>query len=196
MKKTLLILVLMIASNWSVAQEFEKDRNYVQVGYGLGLGYGRLLSTYSTYSNYRYGGFGPVALSYERGITDNIGIGIQFGFSSYGATWNDNFGVGADYKYRWTNLTLMARGAYHFDVRNRKLDRYAGVGIGFAKYSYKYTSTDPTFTGSNVSFGSPLAYQIFGGLRYMFKDNFGVYAEAGYGYSVFNGGLTLSLIHI
>lgn len=192
MKKTLLILALLLTSLSSNAQVFEKDRNFAQLGYGIGLGYGRLLNAYNAYDNYRFGGFGPVALSYERGVTDNIGVGIQFGFSSYGATWNDNYGIGTQYKYRWTTLTIMARAAYHFNVRNRNFDPYAGVGIGFAKYSYKYTSTDPTFTGSNVSLGSPLAYQIFGGLRYMFNDNFGAYAEVGYGYSVFNGGLTLS----
>lgn len=192
MKKSLLLFVLLISSLTSNAQVFEKDRNFAQVGYGLGLGYGRLLNSYSAYDNYRFGGFGPVALSYERGITDNIGIGLQFGYSSYGATWNDNYAAGFQYKYRWSTLTLMARGAYHFNVRSRKFDPYAGVGIGFAKYSYKYTSNDPTFSGNNVSYGSPLAYQIFGGFRYMFNDNFGVYAEAGYGYSVFNGGLTLS----
>ena len=192
MKKLLLITLLCTFSLTSNAQVFEFDRNFVQVGYGLGLGYGRLLNAYNTQDNYRFGGFGPVALSYERGVTDNIGVGVQFGFSSYGATWTDNYGVGIDYKYRWSNLTVMVRGAYHFDVRNRKIDPYAGVGIGYSKYTSKYITDDPTFTGGNVSFGIPLAYQIFGGIRYMFNDNFGVYAEAGYGISVFNGGLTLS----
>ena len=194
MKKTLLILTLLVTSLTSNAQVFEKDRNFAQLGYGIGLGYGRLLNSYNAYDNYRFGGFGPVALSYERGVTDNIGVGIQIGYSSYGATWNDgSFSNTYQYKYRWTTLTIMARAAYHFNLRNRNLDPYVGAGVGFAKYSYKYTSTDPSFSNnSSISLGSPLAYQIFGGLRYMFNDNFGAYAEVGYGYSVFNGGLTLS----
>ena len=195
MKKPLFILVLVFTSFASKAQVFEKERNFAQLGYGLGLGYGSFLNAYSAYDNYRFGGFGPVALSYERGITDNIGVGIQIGYSSYGGTWNDSdfFGTTYQYKYRWSTLTIMARGAYHFSVRSRKFDPYVGAGVGFAKYSYKYTSTDPSFNStSNISLGSPLAYQIFGGFRYMFNDNFGVYAEAGYGISVFNGGLTLS----
>lgn len=196
MKKLIFTLLLLTTTFSSKAQFFEQDQNFVQVGYGLGLGYGRLLNAYQAYDGYKFSGFGPVALSYERAVTDNIGIGIQFGYSSYGGTWNQSsyLGTSYQYKYRWSTLSIMARGAYHFNVRNRNFDPYGGIGIGFAKYSYKYTSTDPSFnsTNNNIALGIPLAYQIFIGARYMFNDNVGVYGEAGYGLSVLNVGLTLS----
>lgn len=191
MKKIILALIISACSLQSKAQFFEQDINYVNAGYGLGIGYGRLLNAYQAYDGYKFSGFGPVALSYERGITDNIGIGLAIGYSSYGATWLQTT---YDYKYRWTTLSVMARGAYHFNVRNRQFDPYAGVGVGFLKFGYKWESADPNFNEDlyNVNLGTPLGYQIFLGARYMFNDNFGAYAEIGYGLSVANAGLTLA----
>jgi opacity protein-like surface antigen len=192
MKKVLLIAILTSLGLNTNAQFFEKDINYINAGYGLGLGYGRLLNAYQANEGYKFSGFGPVALSYERGITDNIGLGVAIGYSSYGGTWLQ---TGYDYNYRWTTLSIMARGAYHFNVRNRQFDPYAGVGIGFLKYNYKWESNDPGFNEGayNINIGTPLGYQIFLGARYMFNDNFGAYAEVGYGLSVANAGITLAL---
>lgn len=196
MKKFIFTLLIISSCLTSKAQFFERDLNFVSVGYGLGLGYGRLLNAYQGYDGYKFSGFGPVAVSYERAVTDNFGVGIQFGYSSYGGTWNQSSYLGSSYqyKYRWSTLSVMARGAYHFNVRNRNFDPYAGAGIGYRKYGYKYTSSDPAFNSStnNISLGIPLAYQVFVGARYMFNDNVGAYIEAGYGLSVLNAGITLS----
>ena len=175
------------------AQVFEQGSNQLNLGYGVGLGYGRLLNAYSANQGYKFSGFGPAFLSYERGITDNIGVGASISYSSYGAKWIDN--VIYDYSYRWSTLSIMARGAYHFSVSNDKFDPYAGVGLGFMKFGYKWTSNDPTFNESNqnVSLGTPFGYQIFAGARYMFSDKIGAYAEIGYGLSVANFGLTFNL---
>ena len=80
-------------------------------------------------------------------------------------------------------------------MRNDKFDPYLGVGLGFLKYGYKWTSSDPSFNEANynVSLGTPLGYQIFAGARYMFSDNVGGYVEVGYGLSVANFGLTFKL---
>ena len=178
------------------AQTFEQGTNYVNVGYGFGLGYGRLLNAYNAYDGYKFSGFGPAFISYERGVTDNIGVGGSVSFSSYGAKWNQDGGSQTyAYSYRWTTLSILARGYYHFNVRSDKFDPYAGVGLGFLKYGYKWTSTDPGFdeASNSVSLGTPFGYQIFAGARYMFSDKVGGYAEVGYGVSVMNFGLTFKL---
>lgn len=197
MKKIMFLVASIMTSVTFNAQVFEEGSNHVNVGYGFGLGYGRLLNAYSTYEGYKFSGFGPVFLSYERGVTDNIGIGASVSYSSYGASWTQkSYLVAAyDYSYRWTTLAIMARGAYHFSVRNDKFDPYAGVGLGFMKFGYKWDTEDPLFneTNSNVSLGTPFGYQIFAGARYMFTDNIGAYAEVGYGLSVANFGLTIKL---
>jgi opacity protein-like surface antigen len=191
MKKMFFLALLVTFSFKANAQFFERDINYVNLGYGLGFGYGALLNAYAVNDGYKFRGLGPVAMSYERGVTDNIGVGVALGFSSYGANWvQSNY----NYRYRWTTLSIMARGAYHFNVRNRQFDPYAGAGVGFQRFGYNWESSEPGFNESatNINFGTPLAYQIFLGARYMFNDNFGVYAEVGYGLSVANGGITLS----
>lgn len=189
MKKTLTFILLLSTYTAARSQVFESESNHLSIGYGLGSGYGRLLNAYQAYDGYKFSGFGPVQVAYERGITDNIGVGASFGYSGYGGTWlQSNY----DYKYSWKTISVLIRGAYHFDLNNRNFDPYAGVGIGFLKYSYKWTSSDPSFNEGNynVSSGSPLGYQIFAGARYHFNDNVGVYAEIGYGLALLNAGLT------
>jgi hypothetical protein len=189
MKIIILAITILTLSFKSNAQFFEKDYSFLQVGYGVGLGYGRILNSYQAYEGYRFSGFGPVAASYERGITDNFGVGVQIGYSSYGGKWLQ---TGYNYEYRYSTLSVMARGAYHFNVRIRNFDPYIGIGLGFSKYSVNYTSNIPGFnsSSSNISVGSPLSYQLFVGARYMFNEKFGVYGEAGYGLSALNVGLT------
>jgi opacity protein-like surface antigen len=193
MKKLLLLLLLPLSltTNSVQAQEFSRGDNYLQLGYGFGLGYGRLLNSYQAYSGYKFSGFGPVNVSFEHAVTDHVGVGLSLSYSTYGAKWFD--GQNYDYSYRWNTLAIMARGAYHFSVRNDKFDPYIGVGLGFLKYGYKWTSSDPTFNeaSNTVSLGTPLGYQFLGGLRYMFSDNVGGFVEVGYGLAVANFGLTL-----
>ena len=192
-KKILFSLFLFLSTQQLNAQAFEQENNFIQAGYGLGLGYGRLLNAYNAYEGYKFSGFGPVFASYERGITDRFGVGVALSYSSYGGKWVD--GSNYNYSYRWTTLSIMARGAYHFEMRNDKFDPYLGAGIGFLKYGYKWTSNAPSFNEANynVSLGTPLGYQIFAGARYMFSDNVGGYVEVGYGLSVANFGLTFKL---
>ena len=196
MKKIVLLNASLLIATIMNAQVFEQGSNHVNVGYGFGLGYGRLLNAYSANQGYKFSGFGPAFLSYERGITDNIGVGASISYSSYGAKWIKNYSVQSyDYSYRWTTLSIMVRGAYHFNVRSDKFDPYAGVGLGFMKFGYKWTTEDPTFNeaNNNVSLGTPFGYQVFAGARYMFSDKIGGYAEVGYGLSVANFGLTFRL---
>lgn len=196
MKKVVLFIATIVSASMLNAQVFEQGSNHVNVGYGFSLGYGRLLNAYSSNQGYKFSGFGPAFLSYERGVTDNIGVGASISYSTYGAKWIQDYGVQAyDYSYRWTTLAIMVRGAYHFNVSNDKFDPYAGVGLGFMKFGYKWTTEDPTFNeaNNNVSLGTPFGYQIFAGARYMFSDKVGGYAEVGYGLSVANFGLTFRL---
>jgi opacity protein-like surface antigen len=196
MKKLMLFIASTLTASMLNAQVFEEGSNHLNLGYGFGNGYGRLLNAYNAYDGYKFSGFGPAFVSFERGVKDNIGIGASISYSSYGASWiQKSYLQSYDYSYRWTTLAIMARGAYHFNVSNDKFDPYAGVGLGFMKFGYKWTSSDPNFNeaNSNISLGTPFGYQIFAGARYMFSDKIGAYAELGYGLSVANFGLTIKL---
>jgi hypothetical protein len=48
-KLMLLILPFTLCLNAVKAQEFSEGDNYLQVGYGFGLGYGRLLNAYQVF---------------------------------------------------------------------------------------------------------------------------------------------------
>jgi opacity protein-like surface antigen len=196
MKKVVLFIATVLSASMLNAQVFEEGSNHLNVGYGFGNGYGRLLNAYDAYDGYKFSGFGPAFVSFERGMNDHIGIGASISYSSYGASWvQKGYLSSYDYSYRWTTLAIMARGAYHFTLSNDKFDPYVGVGLGFMKFGYKWTSSDPSFNEANssVSLGSPFGYQFFAGARYMFSDKLGGYAEVGYGLSVANLGLTFRI---
>ena len=190
------------------SQSFSRGTNVVSAGYGIG-GYGWSIraaySGYSAFEGYKYSGFGPVVFSYERGITDKLGIGYigvggSVSYGSFGVTYyQDGFNsatsqiVPYEYGYRWGTLSITGRAAYHFDFSNDKLDVYTGAGVGFMSWSYRGTSTDPDFNADvyNNYASVPLAYQVFAGVRYYFTDNFGAYAEAGAGITLLNFGVNL-----
>ncbi len=195
-KNYLLILLALLSFNLGYTQVFESGSNHLQFGYGFGLNNSKLLSSYQSNNSYKYSGFGPILGSFEHGINDNIGISGAISYSSFGGSWiQESYLASYKYSYRWSTLSMMIRGAYHFNLNNDKFDPYTGIGIGFLKYSYKWTSTDPNFNESNnnVSLGTPFGYQIFAGARYLFTDKIGAYAEIGYGFSVLNLGLSLKM---
>ena len=65
MKKIMMFMASIMTSVALNAQSFEQGNNYVNVGYGFGLGYGRLLNAYNAYDGYKFSGFGPAFISYE-----------------------------------------------------------------------------------------------------------------------------------
>ena len=70
-----------------------------------------------------------------------------------------------------------------------KMDVYAGVGGAFHIITDTYSTDnpfDPTYGYKKQSIsGGP---SLFGGIRYYFNNNIGVYAEVGYDISALNGG--------
>lgn len=178
MKKALSYLALaaiaLLTVNSVSAQEFSKGTNVINAGIGIG-------------GNFYYGGLGNSSqsiglnASYERGIWETgdfgiVSLGGYLGYKSY--TSNRLFG-GDRYKYNYTIIGV--RGAFHYiglDVEN--LDVYGG-----AMLSYNIASIDGDFADGLDSRPSAT---IFVGGRWYFTENFGVFAEAGYGVSILSLG--------
>ena len=170
MKKTLLTLTVVAISLLTAqtvsAQEFSKGTNVINAGIGFG-------------GAYDFGGFGStLALglnaSYERGIWEVGGPGVISLGGYLGTTaYRLDFGNDDD-TVRYTSIGV--RGAYHFNfIEVNNLDVYAGPMISFDIVSFnndRFDSLDSRPSGS-----------IFAGARWYFTDNFGVFAEAGYGVS-------------
>ncbi|MFT4061367.1 MAG: hypothetical protein QM642_03310 [Edaphocola sp.] len=112
-------------------------------------------------------------VKYEHAIMDEVGIGgyAAAGFSQYkhGGYTDKIFALG-----------IGALGYYHFNkwIPIRKLDVYAGAGIGVRNLSYSY---DDGYSGGRYNSSHFSIAPIFkAGARYYFAPSFGVYGEAGY----------------
>ena len=196
--KTIILLICCIAvTNSTIAQDFEKDKNYLSVGLGLDFfGYREIGNSLSGTS--RRSSIGPIQLAYERGITDVLGVGrIGVGGVVTQAFYTQKYTNGADQTtYNRSRLGLMVCGAYHFEFDIPKMDVYAGIGIGLYLNSDKNKVPTGVVPGEHTTSRSIYvsgAQALFVGIRYYFTDTFGVYAETGYGPSIFNGGLVVRL---
>jgi hypothetical protein len=183
-KKVLLtagLLFSLFATNSLFAQNtngagFRDVKGVNLLNAGIGLGSYGLSGT---------GGI-PLTASFEHGFTRNISAGATLGF------------IQKKYAYDWkyTYLLLGARGSYHlneaFKIENSKVDVYAGLGLLYRRYSFKYTHNDadePLYDLS--SSGGEMDFEIHAGGRYLFNNNLGAFAELGYGISPLQVGLTL-----
>ncbi len=191
MKTIIISLVFAIASTFSQAQDFKKGGNYVTAGYGIDVASGLSGTVIGI-------GLGPIMLTYERGITDVLGIGrigagggVATSFYSYNST--SVFFSTYENKYRTTRITPFIRGTYHFEFDIEKLDVYAGVGVGVNIDSEKdrYFINGVLQSETKNSRVRPVHY-IVAGVRYYFTDAFGVYLELGDGIANVNGGVVFS----
>lgn len=185
MKKFLLGLValfgLAVASSEVEAQSFVKGDNIVSAKVGLG-------------TDFDFSGIPPIGITYEHGLIDDI----------FKNGWNVNFGLGAEADFwskKYTTILgnsnyyhsfLGVRGVFHKEfVKN--LDTYAGVSLGmrYNKHSIGDSNNEKVlkefgYKDNQFDFG----YSTFVGCRYYFHPNWAVNAEAGWGVSLINVGMT------
>lgn len=192
MKKTAIILMCLIVSPTIFAQAFEKGSNFITLGFGLDP-YGKV-PKYAAGNNYKKTALGPIILAYEYGLTEKLGIGriglggaIAQSFYTGKSYYTNNY---YEYKSNRSRTSLALRAAYHFDFGIDKMDVYAGIGGALHIYSDTDRTDNPNdlnYNKKSVSIGG--GPSIFGGIRYLFTNKFGVYAEAGYDISALNGGV-------
>jgi hypothetical protein len=184
MKKLFLSLLLCVFAIVCVqAQEstFLKNDNVVNAGIGFG---GNL------YGWTAVGGISKLptfSVSYERCIMDNLfdeksslGVGGLFAYTS--AKWK-----GSGYGWKSSNMVIGVRGTFHYALVN-KLDTYGGMLMGYNIYSHKWNGN---YEGLGHKSGSSgFAWNFFVGARYYFTDAIAAYSELGFGYSIFNLGIS------
>jgi len=192
MKKLITILFVAVLSINASAQDFEKNGNYVTVGYGLDL-YGHPGGSSGL-------GLGPIMASYERGITDilgigRIGVGGGVAFSRYSYKNSQLFfNFSDEYRYKTSRVTIFAKGAYHFEFDIEKMDVYAGVGAGLNLDSEQESYyVNGILQSQAKNSRTSVVHYVFVGIRYYFTDSFGVYAEAGDGIVNLNAGVVFKL---
>lgn len=173
MKKGLTFFALLFATSVTTlnAQVVEKGTNMINAGIGIGGSYNTFGGTSSP----------QISASFERGMWEVGGPGV---ITLGGYIGHKSYKTRAEGDFKWNYTTIGARAAYHFNGFNiEKLDVYGGAMLGYNIYNSNFDN-----------FGSSgLSLTGFVGGRWMFVNNFGVYAEiggGGYNFSVLNAGVT------
>lgn len=181
----LLILAVCNTSKVNAQAAFEKGKSYASLGYGLTLFKAAKLLTITANelgmkSNY----FGPLLIKYEYAVSDKIGIGMSFGYTTVGVSATDDSNY--TYKFKYNKLTATPRVNFHLGGENEKLDPYIGFGLGYKKVSYSLTTNNPDVPQIKIP-GFPSSFEASVGCRYIFTPNVGAFIEvgAGHGYTQF-----------
>lgn len=135
-------------------------------------------------------GQGPFVLKTELMLSNRFGVGLNYSYSRSKITWED---VGYDtiqQLYRKFEFGIKAyeisstiRANYHFWKR-KKIDCYAGLGIGYGMiHMASYTLAHTTIFSIVYDFPPPLSLECTWGMRYFPLKNLGVFTEVGLGKS-------------
>lgn len=170
---TLLVLVLVTTGIAFGQNAYMKDNKVIHAGIGFGLA-----------GLYGSSSLPPITAGFEYGLENKISLGGMVGFAGSKETV-----FGGEWSYSY--VIIGARGAYHFLENNDKVDAYGGVMLGYNIVSSSASTTIPGFTFS--ASGSYMLFGIYGGARYYFSPNFGVYGEVGYGVGFLNIGIAYKL---
>ena len=190
MKKIQSLIVIIAASitfSGNVfSQAFDDGTNLIFLGFGIPPSE-RIKNDfnrdYKNYIDYKFSNYGTGVLKFEHGLHKYFGIGLNLEYS----------GASVSYKYDDSNTLRYQRtiksnvfGFYgringHYPI-GEKLDIYAGVGLGYLYTLNKYTDTNPnpTVNTQQKQVVLDFDYQFTVGLRFMVKDNIGLFAEAGW----------------
>lgn len=103
----------------------------------------------------------PFGGSFEFGVTENIGVAVNVMVQMWSEDW---FGGG----YSNTLITPSVEGAYHFNLDVDKLDLFAGAGLGYSIYSWKWKDAD--LGDLDGTAGSSLFLSPFAAARYYFSE--------------------------
>jgi len=175
------------------------------LSFGVGFGW---LHDVETITGGRPTNFPAVNVRYERGIhlLENVGVitvGGLFGF--HYRQYNGSFPgtpqfVG--YRQSWTTLYLMPKANlyfheffYHQWGLHRNIELYLGVGLG-VRFIYNNIADseailpppEPLVKANPWNFG----WNVFLGGRYAINSDFAVFAEFGWGVSIFTLGATIA----
>jgi len=154
MKKVSLFFALILVSlisNRASAQAFEKGTKLLDGGI-------EIVESLET-------SVVPVFVNFEVGVTEDIGVGAKTRF------WS---------KYGVNSFALQALGNYHFgrlfNIPTDKLDPFAGVAMGFNRFSlsdryYLYYDDESSITS--------FMFSTHAGARYYFTERFGAMAKLG-----------------
>jgi hypothetical protein len=115
-------------------------------------------------------------------------LGIMASVDVFSST--NDFAFGST-TYRYIPIGVTAN--YHFVLENKKVDPFLGVGLGYRLVNFSCDYNGIGNLCGSASYNSGIVFIGRAGIRYFFKDNMALYADAGAGGSTLNGGITFKL---
>lgn len=183
---TLAALVIVLATEGAAKGMYDQKAKVAQFGIGIG-GIGGFYGSSSL----------PVlSAGLDFGVHEFVSVGGVVGYSTSKFESPVFFvtpGNRGTYSWRYSYITIAARGSYHAPLEVKNTDLYGGVGLGYTIVSSKYEG--PAQTGF-IATGSSGSYMFFGihvGGRYYFSPSFAAFAELGYGFGILNVGVALKI---
>lgn len=194
MKKIILLSIalssLLLMSQNTQAQAFQKGNINFDVGLGFGI-YGTsqtqtlkvsvagvpLIDDVSDTTDGAASMIIPI--SFEYGVTDKIGVGVDFAYSNYFISDSDQVNTESvkaiDFGLKFN---------YHL-LNSDRNDLFVGLGVGYSNMSWSFVEKDPTnpFESQSAS-GSGVYWTVGVTDRIFFTDNIGILFNLNYrGYS-------------
>jgi hypothetical protein len=181
MKKIMMFLMVALLSGITYAQTYEMGATYVHAGIGV-------ISPYS-YSGSKMG-IPPVQVSFEKGITENIGIGGLIGHTS--SKYESSI-LGTTYGWKFKYTIVGVRGMYHLTSYD-KADVYGGAMLGYNIASAKFESSDSDLAQfvTEPKVGG-VAFGAFLGARKSITESITLFGEVGYSIAYISAGICFNL---
>jgi hypothetical protein len=156
--------------------QFETGKSYIGPHIGLG----------SVGGTMSYGGDFEYALTKpgEAG-PGRIGLGATVDY------WSWSSGSG-DYYWSYSYVPVGIFGAYHFDLSNRNVDPYVGIGLGYYNVNSTWHGSDGV-AHSDVDYSSSVYWNAVAGIRYFFSPAVAAQARLGLGASWLSVGMNFGL---
>lgn len=115
-----------------------------------------------------------------------ISLGGQIGVSFFSRDYTTDNHL---YKNRWSNVAVIARGAYHYGWGLPGFDTYAGIGAGPLLCMFDNDGYDNGRKSSHLT----ILPAAFAGVTYFFNNIIGINAECGYNLAYASAGITFRI---
>ncbi|HOZ88478.1 MAG TPA: hypothetical protein PL029_12010 [Bacteroidia bacterium] len=141
---------------------------------------------------------GPLGIVYEHLMSDNVGLGVELGYSKLTMTYEESYvnGNGNTVErnfatWEFTTMRAMVRVNIHL-VESEHFDTYFLVSAGYRKVDWAIRFSDPNYNQAVSSYRTPFPVGVKPGLgvRYFFTDNMGLNLELALGTPIMCGGLS------
>ncbi len=157
---TLFILPVFVFTNHTYGQAFQKGNINIDLGLGFGA-YGTKVTFKDSNSGLEFtetdGAVSTVIpLSFEYGISDRIGLGLQVGMSSYFIDNEDSTDVSESVK----SVDFALKFNFHLLNADRN-DLFVGLAIGGSSVNWTFKNSSETYSGSGTYFSLYLTDRIF-----------------------------------